>query len=310
MVGCSSSDDADSGQSQQMSSLEVKVCVPTTGAPDYSPATRSTRNDGLQLRVVAEVYKRGDSKCLRHVSTLLTETSEANAYTFTIDSIATGDYDVYAWIDHTADGSDLFFDTATLSNVTCLQDATKATADQRQAYYGHTMAMVFHGTPSPRPEPPIIYAKMAFAHYRLMADDADMYERLRSANGWPQIEDLQVRITYTSYVPTAFNVLTGQPVDAAMGRTMTTNISIDSQGNIMLVDDYVFVTGMESEITVDIEIINPTTQEVIANSRGMTISYSQGYMSTISGHFLTNDTPLDGSVVITTRWDGEYDIEF
>ena len=306
LLASCSSDDTD--QPQGTSTVKVMVTVPTGMMTVYASETRGVDPDGLSLRVVAEVYARDSRDRLRHENVMLQPTGEPNTYSFEIGDMTDGDYDIYAWIDYsTSDAQDFLYTTASLRSVGYAPDAHNMESQWRRAYFGKVTLTV---PPQPDTLPATIVAQPAFAYYRIEAIDAEAYERLRSANGWPPIEEVQVRVTYTSYVPTAFSVLTGQPVDAIIGRSVTTDIERTADSKILLFDDYVFVTGTESEVTLRIEIINPANQEVIAVANNITVNYAIGQQTTISGAFLTADDNLDGNIGITTRWDGEYNIEF
>ena len=306
LLASCSSDDAD--QPQGTSTVKVMVTVPAGKLAAYAHVTRGVDPDGPSLRVVAEVYAHDSRERLRHESMMLQPTDEPNTFSFEIGNMSDGDYDIYAWIDYSAsDAQDLLYTTASLRSVGYAPDSHNVESQWRRAYFGMVTLTV---PPQPNTLPATIHAQPAFAHYRIEAIDAEAYERLRSANGWPPIEEVQVRVTYTSYVPIAFSVLTGQPIDAIIGRSITTDIERADEGRVLLFDDYVFVTGTESEVTLRIEIINPANQEVIAVADNITVNYAIGQQTTISGAFLTADDNLDGNIGITTRWDGKYDIEF
>lgn len=304
-VGCSNGSDND--RSQEMSSVKVMVSIPAKQLPDYAPRTRSAEQSPLALRAVAEVYRHEGGDCLQHVSTMMEPTAEADVYSFTIGNLVAGEYVIYTWIDYSTDGNDELYDTSSLKTIGYKDDSHTVHADYRQAYYGKTTVQVSEGQ-STLPE--TIKAGLAFAHYRIEAVDVAAYERMQHANGWPPLEETQVRVTYTSYVPVVFNALTGQPVDAVVGRSFTADVSIGADGKVVLADDYVSVTGSESEVTIRIEILNRNTQEVIATADGVVVNYRTGHLTTVSGSFLTADDALDGNVGVNTRWDGEYNIEF
>lgn len=287
---------------------KVVINIPSDLMPTYQKrADGQTRAEGLQLslRAVIEIYNQGSTQLISHRNIVLIPTAVTNVYYFELDDLNEGDYDIYVWADFSADGSDLFYNTESLQAVQIISKPFDS--NQRRAYMGKTTISVdndvlTHQSP--------VKMKSPFAHYRIEAIDVAEYEQMKHANGWPELEDLLIRITYMSYVPTSFNILTGQPNDAEQGISFTCGTSNQYNGKVIVSDDYVFVTGSESSVIVKVEIINPATDEVIACAENVKIDYRQGYVTIVSGNFLTTDSSLDGAIGIDTRWEGEFNVEF
>lgn len=297
------SDDKPEPIAQECYEVKVVVHIPDGTMPTYTTRTADSK---YALRGVAEVYAKDCDRLLRHQAVMLTPTAQTNVFYMMLDSLPQNDLDVYVWTDYSADISDLYYNTKSLRGIR-FNDVGKKAGDSnlRRAYFGKTTIGV-----KERAVAQPIKAKTPFAHYRIEALDIADYERMQHVNGWPDLEDVQIRITYKSYVPTSFNIMTGQPNDAEVGKSFTCSTLQQENGKVIVADDYVFVTGTESSVIINIEVINPATEEVIASAENVEIYYRQGYVTTVSGDFLTADSSLDGNIGITTRWDGEYNVEF
>ena len=283
VLSCSSSQEESSvPDGPWTSSAKIVLHIPDSKMPVYS--TRAI-GDEMSLRAVAEVYLPGCNECLKHLSLMLTPTAQKEVYYCVIDELPVGDYEVYFWVDYSASGSDMFYNTENLQEVKVIHnDVHVADEKSRQAFIGKTTVsltqnVVSHAQP--------VMAKTPFAHYCIEAIDIADYERMKHANGWPELEDLQIRITYLSYYPTSFNMLREQPNNAEQGISFISSTGMQQDGKVIVGDDYVFVTGNESSVKIRVEIINSTTDEVISTADDIDVNYRQGYVAIVSGNFLT-----------------------
>ena len=84
--------------------------------------------------------------------------------------------------------------------------------DKKDAYYSTTTLSV-PSSPTGGVEGAVSLVR-PFAKYRLIATDVEAYYNLiEKGEALPDIEDLQVRVTYEGFFPTGFNVATGKPND-------------------------------------------------------------------------------------------------
>lgn len=304
IVSCGSDDQQSSAEPQEeVRPTKVVIKIPEIVMSEYT--TRAAMQV-YSLRAVAEVYRKGAADPLVHQAVILTPTAVSNVYFFEIEGLEASDYDIYVWTDYSTDGGDLFYLTDNLRAIRFNDPEYKPQdSNLRRAYYGKTSVNIARGTQT-HTEP--VKARTPFARYRIEAMDIDKYEQMKAANGWPELEDLDVRVTYNSYVPTSFDILVGQPSDAEKGIRYTTKAMRTTEGKVVISDDFVFVTGTKSSVNVTIQMVNPVNEEVISSIDNLEVEYQEGHVTTVSGDFLTSSS-LDGSI-IDTRWDGEYNIEF
>ena len=219
-----------------------------------------------------------------------------------------GDYDLRLW----ADWNGGYYNTDDLGKVLVLTDSYVANGetDKKDAYYATGNLTVTDDTP----DKPVTLER-PFAKYRLIATDVEAYYNLiDKGEALPDIEDLQVRVTYEGFFPTGFNVATGKPNDALntgihYSSVPTVAEGYDAKVNRQVGADFVLTNGEESFVNVTIEMIDTNTGDIVATVQHVKIPYKRGHLTTVTGHFLTaGKTP--GGVQIDTEWGEDIVIEF
>ena len=278
-----------------LSKAVLNISVQDNEMPETSNATRATEVN--TLRAVFEVYKvGGQNLLLSHQEAFLTATSDG--YTCELDALPEGECDIYVWLDYG------YYQTQSLRAIGFGESYT-SDENSRKAFYGSLRLNVSEQTVAQG----AIEAKSPFARYRIEALDVEEYERIKHVNNWPELSDVEVRVTYESYFPCSFNAITGKPNDARRGLSYTSSVSLSDDGKSVIASDYVLVNGSESTISIRIEIINRQTGEVISSVSDVDVTYRRGYETVVSGNILTAGT-MDGNVYIDTRWEGEYNVNF
>lgn len=278
----------------EMSKALLTVAIQDGNMRDTVITTRAAEN----LRVVSEAYSVDNHyNIVRHQESSLTESS-TGIYTCELDSLPEGDYDVFVWLDNG------YYNVQSLRAVS-LPDNYANGGLSRKAYYGKTNLSVSADAVAQGN----ITATSPFAAYRIEALDVERYGKMREANGWPDIKDLEIKVTYDSYFPCSFNVISEKPNDAKQGITYTSGVSLSEDGKSVIASDYVLVNGTESTIRITIDIINSQTGEVISSIKDVDVTYKRGYDTVISGNLLTAGN-TNGDVDIDIRWDGSYDVNF
>ena len=218
---------------------------------------------------------------------------------FDVTDIPLSDTDIYLWVDR---GS--VYDASHLNSVTMETNHYTPYDKTREAFYGHISVK-----PSTKGVTNSIKTKTPYAPYRILASDLDAYEKMKTANDWPDVKDLRVRVSYIGYLPCSFDVLAGRPNDAVRGVSYECGISFLADGTPVLAEDRVLVNGTDTNIGVLLDIINPGNGDIISSSGELAISCHYGSRAIAVGDILSAGT-ADGVVGIDTRWEGEYDIVF
>lgn len=298
LSSCSNNDEGEQPvpipEQTKFSSALINVSLNDSTMPDIQNRTRSAEG----LRTVVEAYNMANHySLLRHQTTALT-TASSGQYTLEVDSLPVGKSDIYVWIDNG------YYNTSDLKAVSFGENYT-TDSNKRKAFYGRTSVDISEDATTQG----TIDARSPFARYRIEALDVEEYEKRRTANGWPPLEDVQIKITYEGYFPSSFNVISGKPNNASQNVSYDDKISISSDGRCILASDYVLVNGAESTIRIRIDIMNIQTDEVISSIPDVDVTYKRGYETVVSGNILTAGN-MSGDVNIDTRWEGDYDVSF
>lgn len=292
-----------------LTDLTLRLTVPGKEMPDH--VTRSGADGGRSLRLVAEVYLK-DSETRVHRRTQLCTPQTDGTYTATL-GLQPGDYDLRLWADWT-DGTtaDKYYRADDLTSVTVLTDGYVANGetDGKDAYCAVRQAVsVGEGT-----DETSVTLLRPLARYRIVATDVEGYNNL-IANGekLPPIEELEASVSYEGFLPTAFNVATGQPNDALQGIAYRAGI-VAADGFAgdearQVGADFVLAGDDDSFVTVTVQLTDRTTGETVSTVRGVKIPYRRGELTTVSGTFLTAGR-TSGGVEIDTDWGEDIVIEF
>ena len=289
----------------RLSTVRLALTVPGLDLPDYV-ASPASAGDVEQLRLVAEVYRKGTSVKVHGRTQSCTLQSDG---TFLAElSLMPGDYDLRLWADW--DGG--YYNADDLGKVLVLTDnyVANGETDKKDAYYATGNLTVTDDTP----DKPVTLER-PFAKYRLIATDVEAYYNLiDKGEALPPIEELQVRVTYEGFFPTGFNVATGKPNDALNTGIHYTSVPTvaeryDAKVNRQVGADFVLTGGEESFVNVTIQMIDTNTGDIVATVQHVKIPYKRGHLTTVTGHFLTaGKTP--GGVQIDTEWGEDIVIEF
>ncbi|WP_298455987.1 DUF6562 domain-containing protein [uncultured Prevotella sp.] len=318
-----------------LTDLTLRLTVPGKEMPDH--VTRSGADGGRSLRLVAEVYLK-DSETRVHRRTQLCTPQTDGTYTATLD-LQPGDYDLRLWADWT-DGTtaDKYYRADDLTSVTVLTDGYVANGetDGKDAYYA-SLSLTVPEAPSclsPKGEVPTAGSRTGegnissptggvegavtllrpLARYRIVATDVEGYNNLiAKGEALPPIEELEASVSYEGFLPTAFNVATGQPNDALQGIAYRAGI-VAADGFAgdearQVGADFVLAGDDDSFVTVTVHLTDRTTGETVSTVRGVKIPYRRGELTTVSGTFLTAGR-TSGGVEIDTDWGEDIVIEF
>lgn len=116
----------------------------------------------------------------------------------------------------------------------------------------------------------------------------------------------KVRLVYTAYMPSSFNMFLNKPVDSRLGVSFNSDIQLMSQDEACLAFDYVMVNGSEAKVDAAVQIVDSDNQ-VLSQSAPMRIPLMRSKLTEIRGKFLTASS--QSGVSIVTEFDDEYNIE-
>ena len=262
-----------------LTDLTLRLTVPGKEMPDH--VTRSGADGGRSLRLVAEVYLK-DSETRVHRRTQLCTQQTDGTYTATL-GLQPGDYDLRLWADWT-DGTtaDKYYRADDLTSVTVLTDGYVANGetDGKDAYCAVQQAVsVGEGK-----DKVSVTLTRPLSRYRIVATDVEGYNNLiAKGEALPPIEELEASVSYEGFLPTAFNVATGQPNDALQGIAYRAGI-VAADGFAgdearQVGADFVLAGDDDSFVTVTVQLTDRTTGETVSTVRGVKIPYRRGELS-------------------------------
>ena len=251
-------------------------------------------------RYICEVYTAG-TRYMRKVNTVTAGTLQT---TFDFKLVKGQTYQFLFWADcAAADGSDLYYDTASLKNVEVLTTQVSCT-DARDAFFGNDQI-----APGETQLNKTVYLKRPFAQLNIITTDiADIYASEIPASFLPDA----ITLSYQGY--TGFDVSTGEVVGSAVAisHTCAPYTSLANTPGVTawtLTMDYILTTVAteSSEISVtdvvDLNWVVKHGTNQITSMDFTSIPLKRNYRTNITGALLTNTATYD--VVIVPRWTGE-----
>lgn len=290
--------------------VTVNVTLPDAKFTEYQ-ANRVRATQPYNLRGVAEFYQKGGSALVSRVKAVLTSTATEGNYILTAE-LPQDEYDMTLWVDYTGSDSadDLWYDTESLQAVTIIApDQTYAAgSDTREVFYG-TATVTAAGTNASV----TVATERPQAKYTLVANDVERYRQLMAANPekYVPLDELSTQIIYEGYLPDGFNAQTGKPNHSSAGyqcsRTALPAVG-ESDTEVKIGSDYVFVNGSESAVTVTV-LVTDKTGRTVSRVTGVEVAYKRNMLTTVRGDFLTAGVVTPG-ININTDWEGVHNVEF
>lgn len=290
--------------------VTATVTLPDAEFAEYQKA-RTKATAPHNLRAVAEFYQKGKSEPTHHASVVLTPTGTEGQYTLATE-VFDGEYDMVLWVDYTESGStaDLWYDTKNLQAVKLIATDKSYTThtDTREVFYGSSTVVATGGAVNVT-----VTTERPQAKYLLIADDIKRYKELMAANPekYVPLDELSVAIQYDSYLPDGFNAKEGKPNSSQTGYRCN-KVALPAVGEsdteVKIGSDYVFVNGGESSVTVTV-LVTDKTGRTVSRVQGVVVEYKRNMLTTVRGDFLTAGVVNPG-INIDTDWEGVHNVEF
>lgn len=295
--------------------LKLTINLPGNNLPDY-PGTRaaatSRATDEYALRCIVEVYKAGTETLVRRSIAAAMPTGTAGIYKVEIPNLSSIAYDLRLWADYTPAGNfaDCHYSTADLKAIVFNPDrAYTANSLYKDAFYANLSVDM---TDIKDAKEQTLDMARPFARYRLVATDVETYKKLIEKDKYPALDKLDIAIRYEGYFPCSFDMVSGTPNDSKQGIFYASALSALTEQTCGVGSDFVLVNGTESSVVVTVVVSDHATGKAVSVVQGVTIHYKRGYLTTVSGNFLTaGKTPGSGGVNVDTSWeDDEFNVEF
>lgn len=297
--------------------MELILRMPSASLPDYKSASRTDggvreKGNGLPMRAVVEVYESGGGQRVTRNTFNPAKNPDGNSYTVRL-VLPKGIYDVYMWTDY-ADplrpAADNFYNTSDLRSVAVMASPYRSPYGGKDAACA-VLSALEHGDSGTSKN---IYLQRPFAKYRVIATDLQRYNDLRQSHpeSFPDVAELTFEINYEYFFPTSYNLLSARPNDSASGVSFTSRAEAagdyPKEEALVIASDVVFADNSDAFLTLTLVVRDGNGNE-IKRSPGIRVDYRRGFLTTVSGNFLTAGHG-SGGVEINTDWDEDIIIRF
>lgn len=297
--------------------------------PDDTSQSTSTRSQAdYQVRYTVKIFSTAENSRAKTISR-----SDAD-YTTTVyrpvsDDLSTqieievpeGSYTAMVWTDYVPINSGIvpFYDINDFSDIhyADLNNYIGST-DMRDAFCGEVQFDI--------PEPTLIEENIEtipvemrrpLGKYTIIATDVEQFiSRALSRSGQDpssvidtrafDFTKYRIRVVYSGYLPTAFNMFLNKPVDSSLGVYYYSDINLITENEASLAFDYVMVNGTEAKVDIIVQLTD-LDGNVLAQSSSIRIPLVRSKLTEVRGKFLTASS--SSGVGIITKFDGQYDIE-
>ncbi len=232
---------------------------------------------------------------------------------------------VRCWTDYAERGSsaDLYYGTEDFRSVTVLGEAYEGSTDFRDAFAGSAEADVRRRGSREEPVSALLEMRRPLAKFRFIATDLRQLETkvLRERRGSAEGDapgapgaaargfdpsDYEIRFSYASFLPCAFDLAADRPVDSRSGVRFAGEFTPLSEGEALLGFDYVLVNGAESSVQVRVELRERASGELLSLTPPIEVPLLRSRLTTVRGDFLT--AGAGGGIGVDPGFGGEFDI--
>lgn len=166
------------------------------------------------LRVVMEVYKRDTKHKILRKTAFAQPTELDSVYSADL-LLPKGEYDVRIWSDYSsAHEEDNHYITDKTDDIQIVdKEYYVGNTDTRDAFVKQTRVDVS----GEEVQSHTVMMHRPLAKYQIITTDIEEYEDARIKNGYPALEDLNIKIVYTGYFPAGYDMSVPALSDSRLG---------------------------------------------------------------------------------------------
>lgn len=266
---------------------------------------------GKSLRTVAEIYESGSGKSITRKVFNPVE-GAYGGYVVSFD-LPEGIYDIYLWTDFAEQSdplADCLYDTSDLRSVSVGVSPYMNVASGKEAAFA-VVSGLRHSLKGTSQD---VCLQWPLARYRLITTDVQRYNDRRKTDprNLPAVGELRFEVCYEYFFPVSFNVAAASPNDSASGIRFTSSAGdvedYSPEMGQVLADDAVFASDADNFLSLTLIVRGPDGNEISRQS-GIRVDYRSGFLTTVSGNFLTAGDN-GGGIEINTDWEEDIVIRF
>lgn len=229
-------------------------------------------------------------------------------YTNTI-TLREGDYRLLAWVDYVKEDSvdDLHYGTGNFSRIELLGKEHVANTVVKDVFIGDTSIKAVRYGSSKDPVRTVIELQRPVARYEIITTDLKQFkkEQMNKVSGDPiDLANCYAMISYKSYMPNSFNLVTSKPNDAASGVSFKSPIVEMNENEAFLGFDYVLIP---EETTISISVaFHSKDGTLMASTGAFDIDLKRGHVTKVLKTYLTGS--IGGGLGIDKDFDGDNNI--
>ena len=275
------------------------------------PVTASVRPYGT-MRYVIRAYpfhkSEGILENYTHEFILLKDIADGYNNELTIN-LPPGSYSIMVWSDMQKYSSQPYFYNCSNFGEIALTGEYQGNNNWRDAFSGkgniHLAADILENIPDTLS----ISMERPLAKYEFITTDIVEFieEETNRSDTKVDLNDITIEFRYVGFMPSAYSLHTGKPVDSFTGVVFNSRLKSLSDTTASIGFDYVFTNNNTSAVTLQVVIYNKDGI-CISASEPIKVPLKRSYCTTVWGIFLTGEAK--GGVAIYPQYDGNYNMIF
>lgn len=301
---------ATSSQSDEPSTAGVK------STQSEEPSTKSVRSKGhMRYRVKAYPIINGSTSDNLYKEFEFNLNISGGKYDITLPvQLPSGEYKIIVWSDLVEEKGDTpIYEIEEFKEITFIGEH-KGSTDYKDAFRGTTGCAVRRTIHETTPDTLDVVMKRPLAKFEFVTTDLDEFIEKEikryTASTKTMVEDIDfnnymVVFHYAGFMPCSFNLFSDKPEDSSTGVLFRSSLSQLNDTEASLGFDYVFVTGKESGVMVQVAIFDKDGTQ-LSMSGAIEVPIKESWHTVMRGRFLM--TSASGGLGIDPSFDDEYNI--
>lgn len=297
----------------------------TPGVSTWYAVTRGGTNQGIKgkIRYLIRVYPRqaNNGGSYGHVEEFLLYKELGQGYNYEVRiDLPPGDYTVMVWSDLLEkEGDTPFYNANNFGEIT-FQNGHKGNTDYRDAFSGKSDVSLTGCIFEREAETLTVSMTRPLAKFEFITTDLlefleNELTRVTMKNGGQpddgdvtrsvNLDTYKVQFHYVGFMPDAYSLFTGKPVDSSTGVSFETTLKRLNDAEASLGFDYVFMNSGDSSVSVQLAIYdNEGTPLSVTDP--IEVPLKRSSHTIMRGKFLTSET--SGGIHINPDYDGDHNL--
>lgn len=283
--------------------------------PEMNTVTDGTKsslsNDEYNFRYLVKAYRQlptgGFAKKPLFEAQYTKDEVDDIHYVNTIN-LQEGTYRILTWVDYIAEESvtDLHYNTSDFTNITIDTDEYIANTELKDVFIGECVVDAKRTGSKEELVKAVIELYRPVAKIEIITNDLSEFIKQQSTDNDASVslDDFHAKVTYRSYLPDNFNMISGKPDDSISGISFKSSVTPINDEEAILGFDYVLIPE-ETVISVSVAFYS-NDGTLLTDTGSFDIPLKRGHVTKAVKKYLTGS--VGGGVNIETDFDNDYDI--